>query len=323
MPEREVFRPEIGPATTPPPAAAAPVVHAPELGAGPFTPDAPPPLPPPPATPRRRLWPLALAGLALLAGAVVLDSLLALAAERPLLAALGWAGLALLLLALLATGWREWAALRALESVAALHRIAPGAPPEDALRRLSALGERLADRGIAPAAAVRSWAAAAREAPTAVALEASFGRAVLAGADARALAAVARASREAGVAVMVSPSPAGDLALFTWRALRMLREVALAYGLRPGRAAELRLLRRALAEGALMAGADLATDAVASAGGQWASLAAGRAGEALLGAQRMGRLGLLVIAACRPVPHPEGEAPRLASVLGRAVGAGG
>jgi putative membrane protein len=83
---------------------------------------------------------------------------------------------------------------------------------------------------------------------------------------------------------MLSPSPLGDLALFGWRAVRLLREVAVIYGLRPGRSAEMRLLRRALGDGSLMAAADVISDVITSATGQVSGMILGRAAEAGPGA---------------------------------------
>jgi putative membrane protein len=324
----EVFRPELGPAPprTPEPLRLAPEVHTPELSSGPYRLDAlaAPPVNAAPETAQRlgaRLGMAAAAGTVLLLVAAALDWVTGLFPERPLLACVGAAGLGLLVAVLATLAWREWSALRAMEKAAALRADLLGVrdDPAELCAALARTGARLVARGVACRKGHEAWLAAARGQEAARTIEALFVREVLAGVDGRATAAISRAAREVGVAVMVSPSGAGDLAVFIWRALRLLREVAGIYGLRPGRAAELRLLRRVLAEGALLAATDLAADAAASATGRIGALVAGRAAEGMVGAQRMARFGLLAASACRPLPFDPATAPGVLGVLRSAV----
>lgn len=68
--------------------------------------------------------------------------------------------------------------------------------------------------------------------------------------------------------IALSPTSVTDTVLFVWRALRLMREVAAAYGLRPNRLSSLWLLRQVLSDAALITAADLATDALGTVLGQ-------------------------------------------------------
>ena len=323
MPEPEFFRPETGRAASrPAPAAPAEPVFRPELGHAEFTP-APPVPAAPPAPPTRPARGglggagLVLAGAGLLGVAWLADTLWRWMGEGGPGAWAGLVGGAVLALGVGRIALREISALRALEEAEAI-RAEQRAQARDAAgmtRCLERLGAAMRARGATDAAALARWRAATEGTTDAAQVQAAFVREVLGPVDERALRATAEAARGAAVLGMISPSPLGDLLLFIGRALQLLRRIAGLYGLRPGRIAEWRLLRRVLADAALVAAADAAGDAVASAGGHWLGFLMGRAAEAGVTGQRMARFGLLAMTACRPVPFDPATSPGLRDVL--------
>jgi putative membrane protein len=102
--------------------------------------------------------------------------------------------------------------------------------------------------------------------------------------------------------IALSPTSITDTALFVWRALRLMREVAAAYGLRPNRVSSLWLLRQVLSDAALITAADLASDALSTVlGDKLAARLSSPLAEGSLASYRMARFGLLAIQRCRPI----------------------
>lgn len=139
---------------------------------------------------------------------------------------------------------------------------------------------------------------------------------LLAAADAVALAAGRRATRDAFGLIALSPTPLTDTALFVSRATRLLREVAEAYGHRPTSASLYVLTRRVLADAGIVSLGDFTSDAVANVlGGTLLAKASSMAGEGAVAAQRMARFALLATEQCRPIPfHPDRE-PGITDIL--------
>ncbi|WP_207538749.1 DUF697 domain-containing protein [Sabulicella rubraurantiaca] len=300
-----------------------PDLFAPEISQG--APEMPPrleeasePLPSVPQAPRSRAaWVLAVgtAGLVLV---WLVDWLWALSAQMPVLGVVGWAAFAVFVLGAGGLAWREWRALKLLEQAEALRRrIAAATTAETATHLLAPLGRDLLSRGVAAPRLLDGWNRAIPAARTASEVVRAFEAGPLSAADARAEAAVARAAVTAGGFVALSGNPVADMIGFAVRTIMLMREVMVIYGLRPGRVAEFRLLRRLLVEGAVVGAADLAGDAVASAAGQVTGLVAGSAAQGALAAYRVARIGALVMAGCRPVPFGPGKAPSVARILAR------
>ena len=136
-----------------------------------------------------------------------------------------------------------------------------------------------------------------------------FAREVLDPLDKQAAARVARAARDTAVGVAASPVGALDAVIGTVRALRMIREVATIYGLRPGTLGAMRLMKRALLDGASFGAADLAsdvwTDVMSGLGLRATGMVAGKLGEGVFAAVRMTRLGLATMRECRPIPFAD------------------
>jgi len=136
-----------------------------------------------------------------------------------------------------------------------------------------------------------------------------FVREVLDPLDRQAAARVSRAARDTAIGVAASPVGLLDAVIGIARALRMIREIATIYGLRPGTFGSLRLLKRVLLDGAGFATADLASDAwteiIGGLGSRVTGMVSGKLGEGVFAAVRMTRLGLAAMQACRPVPFAD------------------
>jgi putative membrane protein len=143
-----------------------------------------------------------------------------------------------------------------------------------------------------------------------------FEREVVEPLDRQASAAIARAARDTAIGVAASPVALLDAVIGIARALRMIRAVATIYGLRPSTLSSLRLLKRALLDGAGFATADIAGDAwtevLSGLGSRVTGFVSARLGEGVFAAVRMTRLGLTAVQACRPIPFAGDK--RLASL---------
>ncbi len=243
---------------------------------------------------------LLLAGsLVLLLGVVALG-LAGFAADQFARAAwLGWAtvGVGVAGFGLLGAGlWRELRALFALRSV-------------DARRTALASGD-----AHQVMAAARAWAAhvpggdellpalkAVNDPDAALALLRAGPSAAL---RARAGQLGARAAVQVAAGVAAVPSPSLDAVLVGWRGVRLVRQVAALYGVRPGLLGTLALLRRTALAATLVAGTEAAANAAMQAvlGAPILAHVLGDAAAAGVAARRMVVLARATAAACDPVP---------------------
>ena len=143
-----------------------------------------------------------------------------------------------------------------------------------------------------------------------------FSRFVLAPADQLAQTVVRRAAAQAFAINAISPTVLLDTLLFAGRAMRLIREIAEIYGQRPGLAGTVHLLRR-LARGAGLVGAvDIVGGVIVQQlGGAVIERLSASAAESAYAGQKMARLGLVAMAACRPVEFRPGEAPSLSGLV--------
>ena len=143
-----------------------------------------------------------------------------------------------------------------------------------------------------------------------------FSRFVLAPADQLAQTVVRRAAAQAFAINAISPTALLDTLLFAARAMRLIREIAEIYGQRPGLAGTVHLLRR-LARGAGLVGAvDVVGGVIVQQlGGAVLERLSASAAESAYAAQKMARLGLVAMAACRPVEFRPGEVPSLSGLV--------
>lgn len=269
---------------------------------------------------RQAPW-IALSAIGVLGLLVVaaVDWLLTLSASNP---ALGLAGSMFLILALggvLAWSTRELRAIARLRDVAAVQALLDWtAVPEDRLAM-----RRGIDGAIALTSHLAGYSQGTAEWREAPALDAPpvqmlrmFEATLLGARDSAAIEAVRRASRDAFGLVALSPTPITDTALFTGRAIRMVREIADAYGHRPTYGSMLILARRVLGDAAIVSMADFAGDLAANfLGGKLVDKISGVAAEGSVAAQRMGKLGLLTIQCCRPIRFHPDRRPGLREVL--------
>lgn len=114
----------------------------------------------------------------------------------------------------------------------------------------------------------------------------------------------------AGIAAM--PSPAFDTLLIGWRGLRLIRQVAALYGVRPGALGALSLLRRTVSSATLVGATELAANAATQAvlSHPLLSHVVGEIAGAGVAARRMLVLSRAAAVACDPVPEPLGEQRR-------------
>lgn len=107
----------------------------------------------------------------------------------------------------------------------------------------------------------------------------------------------------------VSPTASIDALLFSVRGIRLVRQVARAYGLRPHGLATWALLRRVMTNASLVAAVDIAGGMVSHAilTNPFAQKIAGEVAGAAVASQRMYRLGRISGAACRLFPKRSGK----------------
>jgi len=244
----------------------------------------------------------------MLSGAVVLAvgmttlSIASFAADQFARAAwLGWTtvGVATAGAAMLGTGlWRELRALAALSHVDSLRAaLSSGDPTRTMHAAIDWAATAPGAETIAPALRTVNDPDAAL-----ALLRAGPGQALRDSADRLGRSAAFQAV--AGIAAV--PSPALDAAFVAWRAVRLVRQVAALYGVRPGMLATLGLLRRAATSASLVGAAGLAGNAAAQAllSHPLLAHALGDAAAAGVAARRLLVLARATAAACDPVPPP-------------------
>ena len=131
-------------------------------------------------------------------------------------------------------------------------------------------------------------------------LRAGPGQALRDAADAQGRAAAVQ--MVAGIAAM--PSPALDVLLVGWRGVRLVRQVAALYGVRPGLLGTLALLRRTALAATMVGAAEIMGNTAAHAllSSPLLAHALGEAAGAGVAARRMLVLGRAAVTACDPLP---------------------
>ena len=212
---------------------------------------------------------------------------------------LGWvtAGVAVAGFGLMGAGvWRE---LRALFALRHVDHLRADLVSGDAARIMRAARDWA---GQVPGGAALEPALRAVNDPDAALalLRAGPGRSLREAADA--LGRTAAVQTVAGIAAM--PSPALDILLVGWRGVRLIRQVAGVYGVRPGVLGTLALLRRTALAATMVGAAEIAGNTAAHAvlSSPWLAKLAGEAAGAGVAARRMLVLGRAAAAACDPVP---------------------
>jgi putative membrane protein len=122
--------------------------------------------------------------------------------------------------------------------------------------------------------------------------------------DARASRTIRAGAAQAFGLSAISPSASIDALLFSFRGIRLVRQIARAYGLRPHALATWALLRRVMSSASLVAVVDVASGMVGHAllTNPLAEKIVGEVAGAAVAYQRMFRLGRISSAACRLIP---------------------
>lgn len=268
--------------------------------------------------PRRSRRLAALLGLGLL-GLLLLQAVVYV---QELVAASPWLGWPFALLLLVVAGS---ATLLAGREIVELRRLARRARLREAARRLvgselhgeapellRAVGRELAAPSAAELARYRELASDALADGERLVL---FERTVLAPLDRRAYALVLASARDIGLLTALSPLGLLDGLLVLWRTSLLLKAIARLYGMAPGPAASLALIRRCLRNAALAGLADVVTQATLEhAGASILATLSARAGQGAGNALLAAKLGLEAIRETRPLPFVAEEPPRLAQI---------
>ena len=104
-------------------------------------------------------------------------------------------------------------------------------------------------------------------------------------------------------ATAVCPWPGLDGLVVVWQSIRMVREIALIHGMRPGTLGSAALLRRAAMDAGVVVATDMAVTAAVDAllSSLWVGGLAGQAAGSAVAARRIVRLALVTGAYCRPL----------------------
>jgi putative membrane protein len=279
----------------------------------------------PPRRPRTR--PLIRIGVAalgvFLVGGLAVEAVDWLGAMYERSAALGTLAAALLATGLAGAGaiaWHELNSLFVLKSVETIQRrITADAAPRDSQAAIDELVAVLARRRDC-AAGLEAFQRQAQIHHAPVEQVAILRQTVIRPLDRRAEAAIRRAAVRAFGITALSPTSLSDALFFLAVSLRMTREIAEIYGLRPTAAATVHLVRRLVREAGTLGAIDLATASLMQhLGGGAAERLSSAAAESLYAAQRMGRLGIAIMQLTRPVPFAPEELPTLSSLVGGLV----
>lgn len=262
----------------------------------------------------------AIGGLILMAAGIWLNDLVANLFGRE--DWVGWVSLGLLGLAILAAFvivMREiWAILRLRK----LGRIRQDA--ESALRQSQKpLAETVAEeiRGLYRNRRDLAWARArlgehANDIMDAEETLALVERELVSHLDRQAKSIITSTAKRVSVVTAISPVAIVDMAIVAVQNLRMLRQIAIVYGARPGTLGLIRLARMVITHIVLTGGVALGDDLVQQLIGHrlMAKLSA-RLGEGLFNGALTARIGLAAMDVSRPLPHIASQPPRMRTLL--------
>ena len=287
------------------------------------------PVEPPPKAlltrpPQRRRRPLLKGGFAALSVFLVggltlaaIDWVTSLAARSPTLGLLAAAIVASGVTGAALIAWHELKSLFLLRSVETIQRrFATDIPARDTPAAIAALIEVL-PKTRETLAGIETFQRRVQLHHSAAEQVEILTQAVIRPLDVRAEAAIRKASLRAFGITALSPTALTDALFFLAVSLRMLREIAETYGLRPTAAATVHLVRRLIREAGTLGAIDLATASLMQhLGAGAAERLSSAAAESLYAGQRMARLGIAVMQLTRPVAFTPGQLPNLTSLVG-------
>lgn len=138
---------------------------------------------------------------------------------------------------------------------------------------------------------------------------------VLAPSDREVLRLITRRSIESAVLIGSSPFVSLDTLLLTMRSHALVNDVARVYGVQPGFAGRIVLLKRALYNIAFVGITEMAIDSGSELfGASLTSVLSARLGQGLGASILTARFGLQAMEACRPIPFAPGQRPRLSAI---------
>ena len=131
---------------------------------------------------------------------------------------------------------------------------------------------------------------------------------------------VVKNSAIAALLTAMSPMAWLDALLFSWRNIRMIRQIAVHYGFRPGFVGTIKLVKQVLQGMMLSAAADFITDEAAeTVGSSVAAILFAKAGQGMANGLLTARLGVQAMRLCRPIPFLPEENPSLRRVRAEMV----
>ncbi|MEM7717842.1 MAG: TIGR01620 family protein [Pseudomonadota bacterium] len=268
-------------------------------------------------------WRLLLALIVFLAGLAAYDTMLALLARSPLLAAAGLVLFGAFLIVCLVIILGELGALARLKRMDQLHQkaadIRAGGTLEDARAFAQTLIRFYKGR------ADLSWGLARLEDTVADSFDAetvllATEDQLLSSLDTAATREVEAAARQVATVTALVPLAFADVIAALTANLRMIRQIAQIYGGRAGTLGSWRLTRAVIthlvATGAVAVGDDLIGSL---GGGHLLGKISRRFGEGVVNGALTARVGVAAMEVCRPLPFSKQHRPRVSALVGRAL----
>ncbi|GAB4238349.1 MAG: hypothetical protein Kow0032_24740 [Methyloligellaceae bacterium] len=141
-------------------------------------------------------------------------------------------------------------------------------------------------------------------------------REILAPLDRQAREIIAASARRVSVTTAISPSTLFDMLIVAAQNLRMLRRIAVVYGVRPGTIGVMKLARMVVTSIVLSGGIAIGDDLIQQMlGHRLTAKLSARLGEGVLNGALTARIGLAALDVCRPLPFIEASRPRLRDLL--------
>jgi putative membrane protein len=218
---------------------------------------------------------------------------------------------------LVAILWREWGGLKRLRRFEELRTDAAAGA---VMRTVPLAAALYADRAemAEPLARFRLHLPDAHDDSQVLQL---FEQEVLAPLDAAAYRQVSDAARDTALATALVPVALLDMLIVLWRNLKLVRAVALLYGVRPGYWASLSLMRRLLGNLAVAGvGEGVQHAAVDMLGGSLAASVSTSLGKGVVNGLLTARIGLAAMHFCRPLAFSPQRRPSLSGVRGLLLG---